>query len=159
MKKNFGMSNSLSSKLRAEVERQLLIDLQHYGVTVDVAEFDWSESTFEGHATDCLGGTMHNFSNVAVLNRGEKMVACGWIDFIHGGDSNPLHVFWDQLTILQNGDPRRQKVRKATPGIPLHIWEQLSESSKKLCTISDRYDSMWFKDPVVLEWQKAQKCR
>ena len=159
MSENLERSSRLGPRLRSEVERQLLSDLRQYGIAVGEAALDWSESCIEGHATSYLDGMLHNFSNVAVVDKRGKLLASGWIDFIHGGGTNPLYVFWNQLTIFEDGDLRREKVLKSTPGIPRHVWEKLPESSKKLCTKSDSYDSMWSNDPLVLEWKKAGQKR
>jgi hypothetical protein len=153
------MSHCLGARLRAEVERQLLDDLRHYGINVDGAAFDWSDSCIEGHATSHLGGTLQNFSGVAVLDASGDMLACGWIDFIHGGGTNPLFVFWDHVTVFEGHDPRKQRVLKSTPGIPGHVWAKLPEASKWLCGEAGGYDSAWSRDPLVAEWRRGQKTK
>lgn len=156
---NVGMAASLGSLLRAEVERQLLHDLTHYGVESDGAIIDWSDSCVEGHSTSLLDGTLHNFSNVGILDKSGQLLACGWVDFIHGGGTNPLFVFWDQVTVFGGLDGRRKKVLKSTPGIPKHVWEKLSETTKGLCTKATDYDSMWCNDPLVQQWIQARNDR
>src|SRR5262245_31928385 len=128
---SLGDTKCMGPMLRAEVERQLLEDLLHYQVGVVNPIFDWSEICIEGHATRYLDGEMENWSGITVLDSVGQTIADGWMEFIHGGGDNPLFVFWEFLTIYENG---KQREAKRQPGIPRHIWEELPETSKQLCT-------------------------
>jgi len=84
----------MGDRLRREVERQLLLDLEHYrpGSPGEKLTIDWSNP---GHCTDFLGGSLESMSDVVVRCSDGKVVADGWIDFVHGGgDGLPLFVFW-----------------------------------------------------------------
>src|SRR5688572_9110193 len=94
---NLGYTEGMGPKLRLEVERQLLCDLARYGVEVKGLTVDWSDTCPEGHTTTFLDGTLENWSGVRVWTKGGTLVAEGWLDFVHGGGSNPLFVFWDFL--------------------------------------------------------------
>lgn len=148
---DLGWAESMGPQLRAEFERQLLADLRHYGVEGEDLVFDWSETCGEGHCTTFLDGTLQSLSCVVVLNTNGECVAEGWLEFIHGGDGNPLFVFWEFLTISRQG--AMVDVKKE-PGIPLHIWEMLPDSSRALCTVSDRHDAAWADDPLVRAWRR-----
>ena len=75
----------------AEVERQLIADLAHYGITQAV---DWSRGVQEGHCTRYLDGKLESESNLGVKSSDGELIAAGWMDFIHGGGDLPLFVFW-----------------------------------------------------------------
>jgi hypothetical protein len=145
-----GYTEGMGPKLRLEVERQLSADIARYGVEVEGLTIDWSNTCPEGHATTFLDGNLENWSGVRVRGKDGTIVAEGWLDFIHGGGSNPLFVFWDFLTIYEGNQKREGK---RAPGIPQHIWDQLPVTSKDLCTRSDTYDAAWSNDPLVIKWQ------
>ena len=117
----------MGPKLRAEVERQLLKDLQIYRPDLEDVIFDWSETCQEGHVTNYLDGSLENWSGVAVKDANGNLIAYGWIDFIDGGVKEPLLVFWDLLTIRFNN--KNIDVKKEF-GIPKHIWNKISAESK-----------------------------
>ena len=148
-----GYTEKMGPMLRREVEQQLLADLRNYGVDNDNLQFDWSDTCPEGHVTDALDGTLENWSGVAVRDANGTIVADGWLDFIHGGGTNPLFVFWEYLTIYE--DNKEQRV-KNSPGIPQHVWDQLPVSSKELCTKAREYDAAWCNDPLVTKWQRER---
>lgn len=141
------------SPLRAEVERQLLKDLEHYGMESDGLSFDWSQICPEGHGTWYLGDRLDGVSGLNILDKKCNVVADGWIEFIHGGEDNPLFVFWEFLRINVPDIPREAKIKK---GIPEHIWNQLPDKSKDLCMKRGTYDAMWCDDPRVIEWQRTK---
>lgn len=150
-----GETPPMGPQLRAEVERQLLKDLQRYthehsgDLTID-----WSDICLEGHVTTYLDGYLENWSDVWLVNAQGARIAWGWIDFIHGGGDHPLFVFWQFLHFGEN----TADVVGAHGGIPLHIWESLPESSKDLCLTSETYDAAWKNDPLVLQW-RAQRLQ
>jgi len=84
-----------------------------------------------------------------VLGPDRKVVADGWMDFIHGGGNHPLFVFWLFLAI---GCGASRNEVKRDVGIPAHVWERLPDSTKVLCARADEYDARWASDPLVLEW-------
>ncbi len=143
----------MGPRLRAEVERQLLEDLAQYGIEVQGASLDWSEACQEGHCTSALDGNLEGLSNVAVHGTRAEPVAEGWIDFVHGGGSNTLFVFWLYLSVQQAGEWTRIK---SDDSIPPHIWKKLPEVAKQACAQGAAYDSRWSNDPRVQEWQRAQ---
>ena len=106
--------------LQREVERQLLLDLEYYhaGASRGVLTVDWSNPCQEGHCTEALGGILEEMSDVAVRDRDGKLVAEGWIDFVHGGGDLPLHVFWLFLDLID--DERLTRVKNDV-AIPEHV--------------------------------------
>lgn len=143
----------MNSVLLSEVERQLLADLEHYVTAGDKLRFDWSECCQEGHCTEVLGGELENQSSVCVVSEDGQPIAEGWVDFIHGGGTNPLFVFWLFLRVRRNG----QWVEvKSDNTIPRHIWDSLPIESKALCAKSKEYDARWANDPLVREWVRDQ---
>ena len=147
--------NHMGPRLRAEVERQLLLDFQHYAhEQSDHLAIDWSDTCSEGHATAYLDGWVENWSDVWVVNAQGKRIAWGWIEFIHGGGDHPLFVFWHYLHFGENTEDVVQ-VR----GIPQHIWDRLPESTKDLCLQSETYDAKWGNDPLVLQWRHQRSQR
>ena len=143
----------MDQALLIEVERQLLADLTHYGVTIEKLRFDWSESCQEGHCTKVLGSTLEERSSVYVLSENDEVVAEGWMDFIHGGGTNPLFVFWLLLSVRQGGELIKVKSDNA---IPKHIWAAVPVETKALCARDETYDARWANDPLVREWALTQ---
>lgn len=133
--------------LRREVERQLLVDLEHYRADSAGAGLvlDWSNSCQEGHRTESLGGVLESMSDVFVRDSSGTVIAEGWVDFIHGGGALPLIVFWQFLDLLGDG---RQRV--AGSDIPAHIWANLSNESRVACAD----DPTWSQDASVLQWKQ-----
>lgn len=144
----------MGPRLAAEVERQLLGDLQCYGIEVGGVTLDWSEACTEGHVPKVLGGELHNWSNVAVLDRQMQVVAHGWIEFVHGGGGNPLFVFWDLLALVKGN---KDRFVKKEFGMPAHIWDRLPDAVKDLCAKRGEYDSKWSNDPLVQRWIATKK--
>jgi hypothetical protein len=138
----------MGAALRREVERQLLVDLEHYRPDSAGAGLviDWSNPCQEGHCTELLGGVLESMSDVAVRDSSGTVIAEGWIDFIHGGGALPLVVFWQFLDFL--GDGRH---RLTGSGIPAHIWANLSNESRAACAV----DPAWSQDPSVLRWKQG----
>ncbi len=150
---HLGSTAQMGPSLLAEVERQLLTDLAHYGVEISGTSFDWSDSCQEGHCTSAMDGNLEELSNVSVLGSGAEPIAEGWIDFIHGGGNNPLFVFWLHLSLQHAG--KWTKVKTNT-SIPQHVWEKLPEPTKQACASGTAYDSRWSIDPRVQEWQRTR---
>ena len=139
--------------LREVVTRQLIKDFLHYYKNHSLTDLtiDWSNACQEGHCTTVLGGELEEVSDVVVLTPSGHKIAEGWMDFVHGGGSNPLHVFWLFLDILDG--PNRQDI-KAEPFIPEHIWNQLPVVSKNACAVINQYDCRWKDDPKVIAWRQ-----
>ncbi|MCC6524476.1 MAG: hypothetical protein IT373_17605 [Polyangiaceae bacterium] len=148
----------MSAPLRLEVERQLLVDLAHHrpGSVDSGLVLDWSNPCQEGHQTEFLGGILESMSDVAVRNASGATVAEGWIDFIHGGGTLPLVVFWLFLELADGSD--RQRSVKSGPEIPEHVWAKLSDESRDSCTVEGRYDAAWSRDPRVVEWKRRRRA-
>ena len=144
----------MGSQLRSEVERQLLNDLRHYTSVPDGVSFDWSDAVQEGHMTTALGGTLEDLSGICVRDRTQAVVAEGWMDFIHGGENLPLFVFWLFLDVRDSVAAIRVK---STPTIPAHVWERLTEASRRACSKQAAYDSRWSNDPLVAEWDRRAR--
>ena len=140
----------MGSLLRREVERQLLADLDHYGVFDHGLSIDWAETCQEGHLTSALDGKLEEVSGLTVRNHDGSAVADGWMDFVHGGGTNPLFVFW--LFLAVGAGAERRKV-KTDAWIPDHVWEQLPDSTKSLCAEQRGYDGRWADDPKVAAWR------
>ena len=144
----------MGDRLRREVERQLLLDLEHYrpGSAIEGLTIDWSNPCQEGHCTEVLGGSLESMSDVVVRRPDAKAVAEGWIDFVHGSGDLPLFVFRLFLDLID--DQGKAVDVKEDPAIPPHIWSKLPLSSKNACTVSDRYDARWKDDPSVKAWRR-----
>ena len=142
--------------LKAEVERQLIEDIMHYGILDTRLRIDWSGACPEGHRTSYLDGDLEAVSNVSVLNGNNEIVAEGWLDFVHGGGDNQLFVFWLFLDIRRGG---KWEEVKSEPVIPQHIWERLSDNTKDACMSEGKYDSNWCNDPLVISWKKLNNVR
>jgi len=145
----------MGDDLRREVEQQLLDDLAHYldGADRDELELDWSGACQEGHRTAALGGELEEMSGVGVRARSGRLVAEGWIDFIHGGANLPLIAFWLFLDLVVDGAVVNVKKQAE---IPEHVWEKLTDESKLACTRTGAYDSRWHEDPRVVAWKRTR---
>jgi hypothetical protein len=139
--------------LRVEVERQLLDDLAAYGVPSRGLRIDWSDSCQEGHVTYALGGTLEDQSSVTGWAADGSLVAEGWMDFIHGGGSNPLFVFWYFLTLHT---AEGERAVKDQIGIPDHVWKQLPDKTRDLMAKEGGYDARWSGDPHVVAWRQSK---
>ena len=124
--------------LQAEVERQLLEDLRHYGVSGSGLTIEWWDVCGEGRCTKVLGGQLEEVSGLVVLDDGHDKIAEGWMGFIHGSTGDPLYVFWLFLSIFENGQWRRVKVKPAIPG---HMWNQLPDETKRTFPNADSYNA------------------
>ena len=116
---NLGRSQRLGKQVREEVERQLLVDLKHYGVEEEGITFDWSESLIEGHFVDWLDGILESFSSIVMLDKAGNLLGHGWMDFVLINNYSEPVIFWNFLTV-------RNKKVKRWPGAPDHVWSQLS---------------------------------
>jgi hypothetical protein len=145
---HLGLTARMGPRLQAVVERQLLDDLAHYGVSRAGLSIDWSRTCGEGHCTRHLDGNLEELSGVRAFAPGDELVAEGWMDFVHGGDHFPLFVFWLFLSVAVNGEMARVKGDVA---IPAHLWERLPKPSKDACFTEGRYDARWARDPKVRE--------
>jgi hypothetical protein len=145
----------MGTVLRSEVERQLLVDLDYYrpGSSASGCIIDWSNPCQEGHCTDVLGGVLEEMSDVSVRDPKGNVVATGWIDFVHGGSTLPLHVFWLFLDLVEG---ERTTRIKDDVGIPEHIWSRLGTLSKDATAVEGRYDSRWGDDPKVQAWRRER---
>ena len=116
--------------LQQEVEKQLVEDLKQYGITETNASFDYSDACQEGHTTNYLNGELENLSSIVVRNANGIVIADGWMDFIHDGESSPLYVFWLFLDLIET-DGKRIEVKKEND-IPAHVWVRLPDKTKNL---------------------------
>ncbi len=153
---HLGSSARMGPQLQKEVETQLLNDLIPYGIDPHGLSIDWSDTCQEGHCTQAIDGNLEDLSSVTIVNSNGTIVAEGWMDFIHGGEGNPLFVFWLFLDDLRSGE--RHEVKKE-PHIPGHIWAQLPEATKRLYTRSSDYDARWKNDPLVVSWRKENAAQ
>jgi hypothetical protein len=146
------VAEKMGEQLRAEVTRQLLLDLAHFRQPVpdELLSIDWSDACQEGHCTRHLSGELEDMSSVAVRGTDGQVVAEGWIDFVHGGPQHPLYVFWLFLRVREGGAWRSVKDDLA---IPQHIWNGLPESSRDACSVEGIYDVRWKDDPKVVAWR------
>ena len=147
-------SDGLGPLLRIEVERQLLADLQHYLPNRAELSIDWSSMCPEGHLTTIFDGELQSGSDVQVRDQSGTVVGAGWVDFIHGGEANPLYVFWHHLDVKDSNG--QWHCVKADGWIPDHVWAKLPEQTKSLCTRRGQYDARWSKDPKVEAWRKQK---
>jgi len=111
---NLGLSIIMGPELRNLVERQLIEDLKYYNYNDTDLYFDWSQSCPEGRTAKYLGGSIENFSGISLINSANKLIAEGWMEFIH--DENHFKVYWD-LLIFKN----HHMIEKTEFGIPEHI--------------------------------------
>jgi len=140
----------MGPQLLQYVERALVEDLRHYGISDEGLQIDWSDPVQEGHVTRYLDGTLEEMSDVTVLDADGEPLAAGWVDFVHGAPDAPLFVFWLYLS-RRDGDGWSSL--KDKPNLPLHVWSRLPERSKDLCAVEDKYDARWRKDPLVERWR------
>jgi hypothetical protein len=142
-------ASEMGDRLRCEVERQLLLDLEHYRRCSlnEQLTIDWSNPCQEGHCTDIQGGRLESMSDVTVRRADGTVIADGWIDFVHGGGDLPLFVFWLFLDLV-DAHGRLLHVKKDA-ALPLHVWHKLSPVSKNACAVRDCYDARWKDDPIV----------
>ena len=143
----------MGAALRAEVERQLISDLAPYGIVGTGLQIDWSNVSQEGHCTHFLGGLLESLDGLVVRNSSGEAIADGWLDFVHGGEGNPLFVFW--LFLASVSSSGRHKL-KSEALIPEHVWEQFPDRTKWLCTREHVYDATWAKDPKVVAWKRGR---
>lgn len=147
------IKNEMEPRLQAEVERQLMDDLRHYGVEGPNLTIEWWDRCGEGHGTEIFEGWLEEVSGLLVLDEEWNVVAEGWMDFIHGGGDNRLHVFWLFLNLVESGQRRGVK---EYPAIPEHIWRRLSDAQRDLCTREGVYASRWANDPLVSTWKEKK---
>jgi hypothetical protein len=122
---DLGLSSPMGIDLRKLVESQLLQDLRNYGIDKLDLKFDWSESCIEGHDTHYLKSNVENYSGISIYDKDERLVADGWMEFIHEGDF--LITYWE---FVQTFDNDKVIGKKDKPGIPKHIWDKLSDDIK-----------------------------
>jgi len=123
---DLGLSYPLSNQLRAEIERQLVKDLNFYHIQKDIYKFDWSDSCIEGKMTTYMGEPLDNFSGIAVFDQNDQRIADGWLEYIH--EENFLLIYWDFLDSYTN---EQATILKSICGIPLHIFDQISDQFKE----------------------------
>lgn len=107
----------------------------------------------EEYCTHYLYGELEEMSSVAVCIPDGHAVAEGWLDFAHGGDQNPLYVFWPFLDVRE-GDEWRSVKEDAV--IPQHIWNRLPDGSKDVSSVEGMYDARWKDDPKVVAWRRER---
>ena len=134
--------------LRREIDRQLLADLAHYGVTESDLRIDWSDALQEGHCAKYLDGTLESLSDLRVRRPDGMAVADGWLDFVHD-DGTPPVVFWLFLSVSDGSGWRKVK---AGAEIPEHVWAALSDELKSSCA---RDHCKWTRDEKVKAWMRG----
>jgi hypothetical protein len=122
---DLGFSSPMGLNLRKLVESQLESDLKNYGIDKSNLKFDWSESCIEGHDTRFLDGSLENYSGISVYDKDDKIVADGWMEFIHEGDY--FITYWEFVKTFDN---EKVIAQKKMTGIPDHIWEDLPNDIK-----------------------------
>ncbi|NIK76417.1 hypothetical protein FHS15_001542 [Paenibacillus castaneae] len=129
MKPNFhelGLSISMGPKLRNEVERQLVRDLNHYHIFSGELRFDWSESCIEGKCLNYLDGSLDRYSGIMLYNAEDVLVADGWMDFLYEEDTDLLFVYWHYLDIVIDGVGVRARFGGR---VPQHINKLLAKKT------------------------------
>ena len=146
----------MGDALRTEVEQQLLLDLRQYSPDIagEGIRIDWSNACEEGHCTELLGGTLEEMSDVHVRDSDGRLVADGWVDFVHGGGRLPLFAFWLFLDLVGDAGSRRMK---DDASIPEHVWDRMPEESKDACAVAGQYDERWGRDPKVMAWRQTHR--
>jgi hypothetical protein len=132
---HLGETARMGPLLLAEVERQLLADLEHHDFSQLGLKIDWSDACGEGHCTRYLDGNLEALSGLAVVASTGEAVAEGWLDFVHGGDGYPLFVFWLFLSIRIGGEWKKVK---SEPVIPEHVWDRLQIRARRLAAGKER---------------------
>jgi hypothetical protein len=93
-------------------------------------------------------------SDVCVRDAEGNAVSDGWLDFVHGGDPMPLHVFWLFLRLL-DGDGSTSVKRDVS--IPDHVWNRMADSSRDACGTDGHYDAKWANEPKVQRWMRERR--
>lgn len=128
---NLGLSSPMSAEMRKLVEKQLIQDLNFYGLNQSNLNFDWSKSCIEGHDSYFLNSSVENYSGITVFDSQENCVAEGWMEYVneseYKNDGKFFIAFWDFVRIWENN---QIKFEKDKPGIPEHIIEILPENLK-----------------------------
>jgi len=139
-------------KLRAEVDRQLLEDLRHYGFDTAGLRIDWTRRCPEGRDLEFLDGRLESDSEVGVVDASGVEVAGGWIDFEHDG-TRELVVFWGTLYRYQGGETVALREIYRSP-FPQHVWERMSERLRDIC--ARKYRGRWLESVQWMkdDWQK-----
>ncbi|OUS68765.1 hypothetical protein B1748_32880 [Paenibacillus sp. MY03] len=113
-----GFAMTMGPKLKREVERQLLLDLNHYHPFPDELRFDWSDSCTEGKCLNYLDGSLDCFSSIYVYNKEDEVVGDGWMDFLYVVEIDQLIVHWKFLVIYID---EAMVIAKSDVGVPEHI--------------------------------------
>ena len=106
----------------AEVERQLLADLNHHGFPN--LNLNWKGSKVIGTTIQVGGDRLARFGNIRLCDETGKVVGRGEFGFLVLTVELEFRVFWSELKI--NG-------KTITPGngtIPGHVWHALSEEQR-----------------------------
>jgi hypothetical protein len=145
---NLGWTDKMGPLLRAEVTRQLLIDLKHYGVEEENLVIDWSETVIEGHQIFYLDGSMENWSGIGVDTADGKPIAGGWMEFLFV-KPDYLYIYWDLLDLYRDG--KWHKVKKF--GLPTHIWDTLPDDHKDQIALS----GIMPRESLIMQWKRTRK--
>lgn len=121
------MASSMGPRLKSFVEKELSEDLKQYNCHLNEYRFDWSESGMEDNIHTYLDGQIINFTGIRLFNEKDEPAARGWMEFILCEDET-LIIYWDFLDLCHNG--HWESVKKK-PGIPPHIFTQLSPMDKE----------------------------
>ena len=138
----------LGPEVQAWVEKQLIADLGHYGVSRTDLGVDWNDACQEGHVVVIHGRWLESLSSVVVNDSAGNLVAEGWMDFVSTSRdvaAVPV-VFWLFLSIAKVGKVKRDAF------LPAHVWDALNDEEKRyVCT----NESKWLeRDPKVQQWKE-----
>ena len=123
-----GLAMTMGPKLKAEVERQLLNDLEIYHVFAGELRFDWSNSCIEGKCMNYLDGSLDCFSGIMIYDAADQLVCDGWMDFYYIEDRDQLIVYWDLLDIYIDGI---EVEKKSDFEMPEHIKTKIKMISER----------------------------
>lgn len=131
---DIGFGRSMGPMLKKLVEEHLTSDLMHYGIDNQYLKFDWSESCIEGKSTNFLDGSIDRFSSIYVFDRNDKLIAYGWMEFIH--ENSFFLVYWDMITTYSDD----KIIIDKKSGIPDHVWTKIPDNIKSIY-LNDREKS------------------
>ena len=110
------------SKHIAEVERQLLADLNHHGFPN--LNLSWKGSKVIGTTVQVGGDLLARFGNIRLCDESGEVIGRGAFGFLVLTVELEFRVFWSELEI---------EGKTITPGngtIPGHVWQALSEEQR-----------------------------
>lgn len=126
--KNLGFADTLWTQLKALIEKQLSDDFKYYdSQEQNKLKFDWSNSMIEWNYSTLLDWAAQNFSWIKVFNNNDRLIAEGWMNFIHNGEF--FISYWEFLDIY-NQEMKIDYKKSKCNYIPKHILAQLQDKVK-----------------------------